>query len=287
MQVDETPTLEELIAQYEFEPDARDIVVEGIFDKDLLNWLFHVTKTTDVIVYEVEDIIIPADVYIRHNKDSSSKKERVLTVALEVFREIPGIGNLLTCIVDADYDRFDGTMLQMPVLFYTDFTTMEMYLFNEPLLEKTMALATPAQLPPANALLKNLTPILTELYVIERARRKVCTKIGLPKLRKCCNVKEKTLFFDKVELFRRMPACNATEIDKEGKQLTIKFQPDNRHQMNGHDYTDLLAFYFEKATNSVWLESPEGIGRIMTAIAAEDLFLAEKLFNTVIARVQI
>ena len=62
MDEQERRNIDELITRYEYEPEIRDIYVEGPSDKAFITWFLSESGAVKVDVYEIEVVDIPPEI---------------------------------------------------------------------------------------------------------------------------------------------------------------------------------------------------------------------------------
>lgn len=126
-------TINEIVTLYELEPDLRDIYVEGITDKLILDrFMEKYDFNDDINVKLISDIDFSeiTDKYsfeIRRNN-----KNKLIALSKEILesKEFEKINNL-TIIVDKDFDTIFNSFEINKYVKYTDYNSIELYLFNE------------------------------------------------------------------------------------------------------------------------------------------------------------
>ena len=128
----EKRTVEEIISICKLEPSTKNIYVEGISDKLVIDNFLKKQKINDISVFDIDCIdfrevfakMSPSDLNIL--KDSN--KEKVAFLALKVEKEA---GNChFLGIIDRDLDFVNNHIKSGKYLSYTDYNSMEMYLFS-------------------------------------------------------------------------------------------------------------------------------------------------------------
>ncbi|WP_292753912.1 hypothetical protein [Nostoc sp. NMS4] len=133
-------TLDELVTRYELEPELCDIYVEGKTDKQLIEWFLEDKQLQDFGVYEIDTVEIPAQLLFELGlKDNI--RSRVIALAIYIHDKFLETPLHITCIVDKDFDWLFGKEYQCDLLLFTDYSCLEMYLFNEVVLDKYLRLA--------------------------------------------------------------------------------------------------------------------------------------------------
>lgn len=132
-------TLNELVTRYELEPELCDIYVEGKTDKQLIEWFLDEKQLQDFAVYEIDTVKIPAQLLFELGlKDNN--RSRVIFLALYIHNKLSETPLHITCIADKDFDWLFGKEYQCDLLLFTDYSCLEMYLFNEVVLDKYLRL---------------------------------------------------------------------------------------------------------------------------------------------------
>ena len=122
----------EAVAIAKFEPGLKNIYVEGASDKFLIKNFFSYHKIADATVFEVDSIDF-SEVYeglgdkLAYIKKSN--KLQVIHLAQTIEKEANN-GSRTLCIIDADWDYVLNQVYAGEYLCYTDYGSMEMYLFN-------------------------------------------------------------------------------------------------------------------------------------------------------------
>lgn len=199
-------TLDELVARYVLEPDLRDIYVEGKTDKLFLEWFLRNRGIEDIAVYEIETVDISAErLFELQLKDNN--RSRVITLALYLQDKFPKTTPHVICIADKDFDWLFDITYQCNLLFFTDYSCLEMYLFNETVLNKFLLLSLRISELRAIDILNQLSKVLEDLFLIRAARESLNINIDmLDNFGKCCNWnKAKTEFqFDIETMFQSL-----------------------------------------------------------------------------------
>jgi hypothetical protein len=243
-------TLDEIKALYFLEPSLKDIYVEGSDDAHILKWFFKQKNRRDVHVYSVDLIEIPDAVLERANLCPHSARNKVLLLAQELGSHFNDPQLKVKCVVDADYDRYLDRCRESYVLEYTDYTSMEMYLFNESLIDKFLTLALRGFRFSASALMHQLSGIVERLFLVRLTNERLGWRMTWP-----CSTRfggrylswsPDGVHFDEECFITNYLMSNARRGDMgEFKavmdELAGIFDPDPRHNMRGHDFT--LVFF--------------------------------------------
>lgn len=128
----EKRTVDEVISICKLEPSTKNIYVEGISDKLVIDNFLKKQKESDISVYTIDCIdysevftgMPPEDIKVL----KESNKEKVAYLALKVENEVENCHFL--GIIDRDLDFVNNHIKSGKYLSYTDYNSMEMYLFS-------------------------------------------------------------------------------------------------------------------------------------------------------------
>lgn len=284
---------EELITRYEMHPTFRDVYVEGSTDSALVRWFLHEAGQKNVKVYDISTVDIPSSLLEKLSL-GNGERTRVITLARELETKLPEDTCQVTCIIDADFDRILDRQNQCKLLFLTDYTCMEMYLFNSRLARKWLQLEAGVDMESlsADALLDHLANILRELFLVRLANEALELHLDWVDFTGCCRVRGAKIHFCREDFLHRILNKNCAHGRRGMLTATIeemrgKLSDDYRQNIHGHDFTCLLAFYFRKtAAKKKWLHDSSGIARSLITSLERDFIKDENLFRTLLGRVQ-
>ena len=322
-------TLDELVARYELEPDLRDIYVEGKTDKLFLEWFLRNRGIEDIAVYEIETVDISADklfepqlkdnkwflinrsiediaVYEIETVDISAERlfeiqlkdnnrSRVITLALYLQDKFPETTPHVICIADKDFDWLFDITYQCDLLFFTDYSCLEMYLFNETVLNKVLLLSLRISELTAINILNQLSKVLEDLFLIRAAKESLNINIAmLDNFGKCCNWnKAKTEFQFDIETYidKYLNKCSMRSEKSifvakiEELRIKAKELEDIRYKIHGHDFTELLYLYIKDFLRRELKSYNDEIlaGTLLVSVDAEEL-CKETMFQSLLIR---
>lgn len=145
-------SLEALLALYEYEPDLRDLYVEGATDVAFLRWFLQERGINSVGIFAVGDRVeIPRDV-LEDFGLSSGEKQRVVALALCAQASLGSEQKSITCVADADTDHLIGPIpLGGECLIITEIPALENYALEEApmtrVLQKGLAVSAEVDVP--------------------------------------------------------------------------------------------------------------------------------------------
>lgn len=239
-------TIPELITRYDLEPQIRDVYVEGVRDRDIVAWFLRRAGRTDAKVFEVDFIDVPAALLVEYGF-SSGNKQRVLVLAKELERALTEEMAQATCIVDGDSDRLLGIDRVSGITYVTDFSCMEMYLFDENHLGKFLELAVGAQGLDVRELLNEYSGVLKTLFMVRTAALSLGIPLHLVDFTRCCLKSAGILTFDLKEFVQRSLDASRLrqreeDVLREIERLKGRAEGDARLYINGEDFLNLLAW---------------------------------------------
>jgi len=278
--------IEELIILHEREPALRDVVVEGVVDKHFFEWFLGESGLEDVSVYDISTIDVSDQLVIEAGVETGARG-RVITLAGALAEKGPACEHV-TCIADADFDFIENINRQSPVLLTTDFTSVELYAFNERALNKLLKLVLKGFGKNAAVVLKELAGPLQEIFLLRAANH--MEKLGLDfdtpnraGFYKSFRLTDGMLEFDSGKyLASLLQASHMTakrqQIVDRVTQLRTKLKGDPRFYIHGHDFEQALALYLRKHKGFGGIHSETIIGAILASVDLE-LLREQKLFQ--------
>jgi hypothetical protein len=285
-------TLEELVTRYELEPELRDIYVEGKIDKLFLEWFFKNRGQQEVTIYEIDTVDISAQRLFEFGL-SDSNRSRVIALALDIQDKLAEIPLYITCIADKDFDWLFGKEYQCDLLLFTDYSCLEMYLFNEVILDKFLLLSLAISQPTAKEVLKQLPKVLEELFLIRATNEALQLNMSwLKDFGNCCKLQSNNIHFDSTEFITKYLNKNEKmpkklEFMAKLQELRAKEISEIRYKIRGHDFTELLCWYIKPYLKKEIKNSynPKILaGSLLACIDLEKL-TQEGLFQRLLARV--
>jgi hypothetical protein len=276
-------TIDELVARYALEPDLRDIFVEGPFDSDLLRWFLRRSGAKSGAVYEIETVVVPSENLVDLGL-SGGMRDRVVALSELLGGPKGDACPQAICLVDADLDRQLNAVLDRKNLLYTDGSCMESYLLLPQVIDKFCQLVVSGAPHAAPELIHLISPILREAFLLRLARRRLSLGFAWQSVDRFCSRDRTSILFAPRDMTRRMLMASGdllrlddtlTEIDQ--LRSTLSNVPTEM-MMNGHDFSDLLAWYLRRFANASWARS-ERLGRLVLSCVEPDHLSASPLFS--------
>lgn len=243
--------IEELITKYTLEPSVKDIYLEGDTDKNCLNiYIERMEFKNHAGIFNVDLVEMPKD-YLLEKNIVENNRGRLIALE-EILRKNIDNFNSAIFIIDRDFDDFLGINLENQLLYYTDFSCMEMIFFNKKILNRFIKFnfrSFPIQV---GELLINLIDILVKLFLIRFANYKLRLYLQEYCFLKVCNLNrdDKSIIFNcNVYLERYLHKNNKhgelKKINKIIKQY-LEIKQDYRFRIHGLDLVRILVWYFYK-----------------------------------------
>jgi len=173
-------TIQELVIRYALEPTLFDVFVEGETDRALIKWFLDRAGRLDVAVYSVGCVNVPDSLVSTLGLNQGSTRSRLIALAEQLAESVKPDSHRVRCIADADFDRHLGSLRQSPLLLYTDYTSMDIYLFQKPLIDKFICLALRRFPISASCLLQEMSRALERLFTIRLANEALGWGMALP-----------------------------------------------------------------------------------------------------------
>ena len=242
--------IEELLAIYRFEPAVADVFTEGDFDRRVIKCFVEesVNACGAISVYPIDHIDVSRVTLAKHGLNVGNRSE-VLALCCELEASF-GKGFRRACgVVDRDFETFLAADPQCGLVFRTDFSCLEMYLCEPRCLQRALNLAFPRVPLSAAELIVTIMPILVELFLIRFANVTLNLALTWLEIERFCSMKRGVLNFDREDYVRSYLAGGAStsrrqDFDNEVARLRALLNPDDRFQVNGHDFTALLSVIF-------------------------------------------
>ena len=308
-------TIDDLIARYQFEPELRDLFVEGHRDRGVYSWYLRGAGCKHVGVFEIDLVEIPSDALISHGL-ASGNRDRVIALALELDNQFPTVLQYVRCIADSDFDFIFESRNEVNHLLYTDYTSLDLYdswrrtefyqrppkertdlvyssiqrfrttsldlyTYDEALLKKVLWLGfnvPETEIPP---LLDSMSPILQDLFIIRAANQRLDWGLTLVPFTRCCEIDGQTVVFDKTEFINRCLNSSARQHERSAfdelcEELQAVCLSDPKQIIHGEDYFELLGWYLRRRWN--WQGYRSGERSIMAnlMVALDDRLLSDE-----------
>lgn len=237
--------LDEIKALYSLEPSLRDLYVEGPTEVNIFRWFFEKNDRKDVHIYPIDVIEVPDSLLESANLTAHSNRNRVMLLAEELSKEFNKGKINVRCIADADYDRHLSRCRTNYILEYTDYTSTEMYFFNEKFISKFLNLVLHGFPLSPTTLLIDMSRVLQRIFLMHLANDKLNWNMTWVDFRQYILWNQRKIKFDeerflKSYLMRNGRVKNLKEFKSVIGYFEDKLHSDVRHNIRGHDFTYLF-----------------------------------------------
>lgn len=251
--------ISELLVLYFLEPELDDIYVEGVSDKCALNRFIHFNKC-NVKIIEISDIDF-TELYTDKPYLKSNCKKKLLELSQQLEIKFNNTRKGIVCIVDRDFDDFLDAILINSYLHYTDFSSIELYFFNENSLDtffKHVLHEFPFE---SKHVLLQIQPVLNTLFNIKLSLKTTfgndfeVNDFDFQKLIKI-NKADGTIVFNHNEYILRYLnskglMSHRISIEEGFTKFSQQSDCDNKLKIRGHDFIVLFYIYINKIKNSI------------------------------------
>jgi hypothetical protein len=286
---DERRTIDELAMRYELEPTLRDIYVEGAFDVSVVGEVLKQAGCHSAAVYEINVVDIPPELLGKHNLPDGNKG-RVIALCFELDLQVANPA-LVSGLVDRDYDRIVGRDYANRLLMFTDYSCMEMYFFDELVIERFCRIFLRRNGDLAIQLIRELTPILRDLFFIRATNEYLQLGLHWLEADKQCVFQNEVLELDRKTFVQKYLNKTAMlhELSRFNETLesfqTASDEREVRHQINGHDFVRLLAKRLHPIVRNKNIADADVIERVLPGFADYGQLSEAQMFATLISRV--
>ncbi len=280
-------SIDQIITYFTREKVTKHIYVEGDQDKKLIRKFLSSNKRRDIAIYPISTIDIPDCLVESQGLPIPSARARVITLACKL-EDLAPPGSIFYCIVDKDFGPYVNCSIKCSRLLFTDYNSMEMYLYRESTVREFLEIAVRGFSVDASKFISLITPALKALFLIRLANEMLDWRMKLVSIKKYLSIKSSIIDFKEGEyinacLLRNGKGGQASLFRATIKEAKAKLIPEIRCNIRGHDYTDLVYRVVSK------LKRRKNFADLQTAEAAmyQCLDLTElrneKLFQTILA----
>jgi hypothetical protein len=280
--------IDELIAQYLFEPTTRDIWVEGLTDKDFFEWYLQARGIVGASILPIDSIEIDiSDVLARGYEDGCKGRAMALAEVLEEKLATDAAKPIF--VVDADADYLLGVVCSNKLVLKTDYCDLQLYSFNDVTLNKFLKLVIRSFPLTGNQVIDIVQPILIKLFLFRVANNILRWGLKPVPYLNACRLRDGAIVFNwekhTVDYLRTKNRLKDRVIfESQVSSLESKRLADARKMINGHDLTWLLTWFIrsvKKKSTTPGFDQTDG--PLMSCIEAVNLS-SEALFSNLEAR---
>lgn len=262
-------SIADLQARYALEPGLRDIYVEGSFDVDVLTEALAAARLNQVAVYPIDSIEVPATLLAQHNLFTGGNRSRVIVLARELGAAAGTAG--VRCIADRDLGHWCGPLENAPRLIWTDCTSIEVYFFEEAVLESLVCRAARVKCD-WPTVFASVAPVLQRLFAARLADHELGWALRWISPDRCMSVAGSRLVLDWNDYVNRLLMTNArlqrrVEFEACCDVWIERIAAYPRLSIRGHDLVDSLAHVVRELNGEKAFTSPDVVARGMVLLA--------------------
>ena len=229
----------------------RDVFVEGQCDQAVLRWFIDAScpNGADVAVYPIDEIDVSGEVLGQYGLTSGNRSE-VIALCLELESKFSNELLSATGVIDRDvYSILTGD-LESDLLLKSDFSCIEMNLFSDKCLTKTLKLVFPKVKRSAKQVTDQLAPVLRELFLMRAAVQSLGLGAKWIPFDNFVSVKGGVIEFRSKDFHREFLQKGGVwhrraEFDAKIKTLREMLPGDFRFEAQGHDAVCLLGLFLK------------------------------------------
>jgi len=236
----ERRTVQELVTRYEFEPNLKDIYVEGPEDKAILDAMLEEHQIEGVSVFEIANVHVPSE----YGEENSSRT-RLVKLATLLVEALGAERPRVACVVDSDFDSLSACREENAFLVRTDYANMEMYFFSPPSLERISRRCLRGKRISDYMIAKFMVPTLQSLFLIRYVNSREEWHLHCMSFDRLVSFRRGRFGFDRDEYLRRYLNKNGRVRDFAAfvealEAVAVPSGRDARCFIHGHDFLRLL-----------------------------------------------
>lgn len=281
-------TISELLARYELEPTIRDVFVEGDGDRAIVTWFTEEVGCKNVFVYDIGTVDVSEETLVTLGL-TNNNRGRVIALSKDLSSHSQALSSRVVCIVDRDFDLWTGADHNCGLLLMTDYTCMEMYMFNHDHLRKFFHLIARHRGGKLDHVVATLARTLQELFLIRFANITLDLNLTWMSFPRCCQLTAtKDIQFDSEDFIEKYLNKNSALDKKAALKAKIDesrrlLSNDPRHQANGHDFIELLDWYLNQLQRRGKIAGPS-LDRVLVGCLDSRSLGREPLFMELASR---
>lgn len=249
-----TRQITELVVKYKLHSNLKDLFVEGEKDIKFFQLVFKYFKLK-INTYKISTVDVHqniADNLKLNLKLYHSCRNKVITLAHALNASLEEKStNQCRCVVDKDYDFFLNKLFSCPILLYTDYNCIEMYVFDELAISKFI-LALPKFPVTAQELMLKFEQVLPIFYLFRLTNESLKLGLQWKNFIDNCEYKKCEIIFDFKTFLSKF--FNNNSINKSNQQKFLqefeknkkKLTTDIRNQIHKDDFKKLFIKYIRK-----------------------------------------
>ena len=242
-------TIAELIMRYRLEPKLKDIYVEGGRDRVRLAALLKSCGCPDNIsIFEVETVSVDSELLKRYGL-TGGNRARVMALAWELERDLMSAPDGLICLADSDANFVLNNFVETRYLWFTDYSSLDMYFWNEPALSDAFQIGFGRRYPPG--LWENICTAATQIFYSRATIEALGWNLRFIGYENCLRVTGESIQLDVDKMDRRLLTANnrikdlAEFLAMKGRLMAIEIA-DLRESMKVEDCLMIVGSYLTR-----------------------------------------
>jgi len=278
-------TIKELIQRYRLEPKIFDIFVEGNRDYSFYNYFIKEIGVKNIEIYVIDTIELnKQDLNNFSLSIKKNNKNKVIALSHLLEKSIPELDNV-RCIVDSDFDIILKKKYNYRTLLLTDYSSLELYLFNKKILRKFFELVIGGIRFSINLIISQFSDILVEIFLIRLANFLLETNLEWLSIKKCCSFNNSEISFDSNTFIRRYLSKNGKlTLEEEFKKIIednrANLTDDPRKQIHRDDFFEIMSLFLRRVCKfELKLSSIEFVSKSLFGCIEINQLLEKNLFK--------
>lgn len=235
-------TLKELQVLYEFEPELRDLYVEGPTDANFFRWFLETCGVYEVTVYSIDVLDVPEDIVRKHSLSPGSAKGRLIALSCELAST--AASDCVLCIADRDFD-LNGSIRTNVCLRWTDGNTLELYALRPTVFRKFLLVALGGITLSPEDLFNQCITVLERVYSMRIANEVLGWKMSWVPFKRYVKVSGASIEYRESNFIRAYLQKNVRWGDRECfiakvDEIVASLDRDPMRRIRGHDLSELL-----------------------------------------------
>jgi len=280
--------ISELVTMYSLEPELNDIYVEGPSDKCLINRYLK-KNDRNINIVEINDIDF-SELYVDKPELKSNCKNKIIELSNQLEINFTNSLEKVICIADRDFDDFLNKIVINSYLNYTDYSSIELYFFNENSLNNFFNDILHGFPVKTKDVIPQLKSVLNDIFNIKLSLLNIFGvdfEINDYDFKKTININKinGVINFNPSDYISRYLNTRKLMSHKEiVERLFYELTNEKKDlldlKIRGHDFMYLFFLYFDKIKNHIDI-SYETLERIAFVTIDLDFIEESKLFQTI------
>lgn len=278
-------TISEMIERYTLEPEIFEIFVEGNRDYSFYNYFIKEIGGKNIGIYVIDTIELnEEDLNDLSLSIKKNNKNKVIALSHLLDKSMPDLDNV-RCIVDSDFDLILKKKYNYRTLLLTDYTSLELYLFNKKVLRKFFDLAIGGTQFSISSIIFQFSEILSEIFLIRLANFLLEVNMEWYSIKKCCTFNDSEILFDSTEFLKRYLSKNSKLHLEENfikiiENYRANLTDDPKKQIHRDDFFELMSLFLRKSCKfELKLSSIEFVSKSLFLCIEINQLLEENLFK--------